>query len=379
MRVLVDGRMDGRDGIGRYTRGLTASLRKYRPAVDAYVLAPTRAPRYSRAEGEELLQAARSCGADVVHIPDYRVPLEPAGMPLVVTVHDMMRLLDPRLCYSDTQFAARFGDTALSELRAMGSALRALADWPASATRMPLSTHEEFYGRMLAFAVGCAAAVITPTHAVAGQVTRMSGERQRVHVSPYGIDHPPTRRARTHPAELPGRYLLYVGQARAHKGLDNLHAAWPASDAPRMGLRLVCAGADFAPGGDAARRLEERLGPAALPIGEVDDHELRQLYKGAEALLHLAEHEGFGFTPLEALAAGTRVIASDIPVLRETLGEHAEFVNPADPAEVASAISRLLVTADRLTDRERRRGWAAQYRWRRHVQDMTALYGQVAG
>src|SRR5260221_10486887 len=126
---------------------------------------------------------------------------------------------------------------------------------------------------MLAFAVGCAAAVITPTHPVAGQVPRMSGERQPVHVSPYGIDHPPTRRARTHPAEPPGRYLLYVGHARAHKGLDNLHAACPASDAPRMGLRPACAGADFAPGGDAPRRLEDRLAPAALPIGDDDYHQ----------------------------------------------------------------------------------------------------------
>ncbi len=379
MRVLVDGRMDGQDGIGRYTRGLTASLRQYGSAVDICVLAPTRTPRYSRAEGEELLRAAWSCGADVVHLLDYRVPLERAGMPLVVTVHDVMRLLDPRLCYSDTQFAMRFGNTALSELRAMNDALRALAGWPEAAARLPLSTHEEFYGRMLAFAVGCAAAVVTPTHAVARQLAGINGGRLRVHVSPWGIDHPPTGRVTAQPTEPPGRYLLYVGQARAHKGLDNLYAAWRASNAPGMGLRLVCAGADFAPGGATACNLVDRLGSAALPIGPVDDHELRQLYRGAEALLHLAEHEGFGFTPLEALAVGTRVIASDMPVLRETLGEHAEFVNPADTAAVASAISRLLVTADRLAARALRQRWAAQYRWRRHAQDMITLYGRTAG
>jgi glycosyltransferase involved in cell wall biosynthesis len=373
MRVLVDGRVNGQDGIGRYTRGLTASLRLRHPDVDVMVLGPSGTPRYSRAEGEELLRAARACAADVVHVLDYRVPLTAPDVPLVVTIHDVMRLLDPRLCYTDAQFTARFGRLAFAELGALTAGLRRVAAWPVAA-RTECGVHEEFYGRMLVLAVTCADAIVTPTRAVADQLHAVSGDRRHVHVSPWGIDHAGTRQAASPPLDHVGRYLLYVGQARAHKGLDNLHTAWTHSDAARTGARLVCVGADFAPGGDAAQRLVQRLGAAALPIGLVDDDELGRLYRGAEALLHLAKHEGFGFTPLEALAAGTRVIASDILVLRETLGEHATFINPADHAAVASVISALLATPDRPIDREARQRWAARYSWRRHARDMVALY-----
>ena len=73
-------------------------------------------------------------------------------------------------------------------------------------------------------------------------------------------------------------------------------------------------------------------------LGHVPDGELRWLYEHARLLLFLALDEGFGLPPLEALAFGTAVIASDIPVLRETLGGQATFVDPHDVAAVAAAL-----------------------------------------
>lgn len=64
IKVLVDGRIDGHDEIGRYTRCLVAALREQAgPEVALTVLHPTGTARYSRAEGEELLRAARACAA----------------------------------------------------------------------------------------------------------------------------------------------------------------------------------------------------------------------------------------------------------------------------------------------------------------------------
>ena len=86
-RVLVDGRIDGQDGIGRYTACLIRALRAQAgSAVAINVLSPTGTPRYSRAEGTELLDTARACQAEVVHLLDYRIPLEPTAIPLVVTM-----------------------------------------------------------------------------------------------------------------------------------------------------------------------------------------------------------------------------------------------------------------------------------------------------
>ncbi len=379
-RVLIDGRIAGHDGIGRYTRCLTQALQSQaRPGVRTKVLPPTGTPRYSRGEGTELLQAARACGAELIHVLDYRVPLEPATTPLVVTIHDILRLIRPHFCYSDEEFAARFGTAGLAELAAMTAVLRGLADPPLGATRAPQSLHEEFYARMLALACARASAVVTPTRTVARQLTAAIGHDRGVRVSAWGTDHLRADRSPAAGATLvDGRYLLYVGQARPHKGVETLFDAYQRSQAPRAGVRLVCVGRDFADGTHGAQDITVRLGRAAVAVGSVSDTTLLALYAHAEALVHLAEHEGFGFTPLEALAAGTRVVASDIPVLRETLADHALFADPADPDAIAQAISDVTVTSDERVARQRRRRWARRYRWSRHADDVLALYTEAA-
>ncbi|MGH3621087.1 MAG: glycosyltransferase family 4 protein [Sciscionella sp.] len=379
-RVLIDGRIDGHDGIGRYTTCLIRALRAQAgPAVIINVLLPTGTPRYSRAEGKELVDAARACRAEVIHLLDYRVPLEPLATPLVVTIHDVLRLARPQFCYSDEQFAARFGTARLAELATTTSALRGLADPPRGARPAPDSFHEEFYARMLALACARASAVITPTHTVARQLTAATSHDCVVRVSAYGIDHLPAPHAsNADQTPVDGRYLLYVGQARIHKGLNTLLDAYQSSRALDAGVRLVCAGRDFADRTHTAASIRGRLGCAAVPLGSISDTTLRALYARAESLVHLAEHEGFGFTPLEALAAGTRVLASDIPVLRETLADHALFTDPSDVAAVTKAINYLVATPDELASRLRRIRAARRYRWSRHVEDVLSLYREVA-
>ncbi len=381
-RVLIDGRIDGHDGIGRYTTCLIRALRSQAgPTVTITVLPPTGTPRYSRAEGTELREAARACGANLIHVLDYRVPLEPTTIPLVVTIHDILRLARPEFCYPDDQFAERFGTTGLANLSTVTFALRRLTDPPQGARPAPEGLHEEFYARMLAVACARASAVVAPTHAVARQLAAAVGHDRSVRVSAWGIDHLPAHRAPTAdrvPVAVDGRYLLYVGQARTHKGLDTLLDAYQGSRAPEVGVRLVCAGRDFADGTHIARSIRDRLGGAVMTLGSVSDTTLRALYADADSLVHLAEHEGFGFTPLEALAAGTRVLASDIPVLRETLADHALFADPADTAAVAKAINHVIATPDEPSCRHRRARWARRYRWSRHADDILALYREAA-
>ena len=71
------------------------------------------------------------------------------------------------------------------------------------------------------------------------------------------------------------------------------------------------------------------------------DLELRQLYEGAHCLVYPSFDEGQGLPPLEALRHGRPVICSDIPVLRETCGQASFFVDPQDPAALATLLADL--------------------------------------
>ncbi len=112
---------------------------------------------------------------------------------------------------------------------------------------------------------------------------------------------------------------------------------------------------------------------------------LAALYRDAAALVHPALHEGFGLTPLEAMTAGTPVIAARSPGVTETCGDAVLYVDPRDPGKLAEELARVAaeprLRAD-LAERGRRR--AAEFSWarsaRRHVEAYTlALHSQVHG
>jgi glycosyltransferase involved in cell wall biosynthesis len=66
--------------------------------------------------------------------------------------------------------------------------------------------------------------------------------------------------------------------------------------------------------------------------------ELRALFASARAFVFPTLAEGFGLPVLEAFAAGTRVIASDLPALRELAEGHAVFVPAGDIAALTAAM-----------------------------------------
>lgn len=238
MRVLVDGRIGGADGIGRYTSSVVDGLTGARPPdVELTVVRAGAARRYSRADGDELLSRAADYRADLLHTLDYRVPITAAAeLPTIVTVHDVLRVLRPALCYSDADFADRFGAEGLTGLRKAVADLREVAPFPAR--RTPSGAHDEFLGRMLVLAVRRADRVITATRAVAHQLCELVSAGDKLYVTSWGVDHLPAP-AREIPPDVPDRFLLYVGQSRPHKGLPALFAACHAPPC-FMAVRLWC-------------------------------------------------------------------------------------------------------------------------------------------
>jgi glycosyltransferase involved in cell wall biosynthesis len=70
--------------------------------------------------------------------------------------------------------------------------------------------------------------------------------------------------------------------------------------------------------------------PDVTVTGAVSDDELAAIYTGAHALVVPSDEEGFGLTPVEALACATPVVACDVPAIREVLGERATLVEVGD-------------------------------------------------
>ena len=94
---------------------------------------------------------------------------------------------------------------------------------------------------------------------------------------------------------------------------------------------------------DPVPELIRRLGldDRVLWFGHVDDEQLRGLYAGASAYLYPSLVEGVGLPLLEAMACGTPVVASDIPVFREFGGGAALYVDALDPHGWARAVRTL--------------------------------------
>jgi glycosyltransferase involved in cell wall biosynthesis len=181
----------------------------------------------------------------------------------------------------------------------------------------------------------------------------------------------PTAEAGAGPTADPGsppedpRYFLYVGDAEPRKALGVLLEAY-ARYRTRAGapLELVLAGGARAAGGAGVRVV-----PAP------DTVSLHRLYREAAALVHPARHEGFGMTPLEAMALGTPVLAARSPAVAEVCAAAARYVEPGDAEALCEA---MLALADEPAERARLRALglrrAGAFSWARCAQAHLAAY-----
>jgi glycosyltransferase involved in cell wall biosynthesis len=145
---------------------------------------------------------------------------------------------------------------------------------------------------------------------------------------------------------LPSDYFLAVGNIEPRKNvLGMLDAFAQYADTTQNPHNLVLVGG----GGwnnqdilDRIAELQRKRYPIFRPSKYVADNDLPALYSGASALLQVAFHEGFGLSPVQAQACGTPVIASDLPVFKETLSaKNIQFVDPRDTKAITRAMGAI--------------------------------------
>ena len=109
------------------------------------------------------------------------------------------------------------------------------------------------------------------------------------------------------------------------------------------------------------------------------DDALPDLYAGADAFAFPSLYEGFGLPPLEALASGVPVVCSNLPSLREVVGEAAMLVDPRDPDDIARGLLSLVLDRSlRTTLVARGLARAARFRWEKTAADIREVFSMVA-
>ncbi|HHM04947.1 MAG TPA: glycosyltransferase family 1 protein [Gammaproteobacteria bacterium] len=101
---------------------------------------------------------------------------------------------------------------------------------------------------------------------------------------------------------------------------------------------------------------------------------LRRHYSAADVLVAPSWYEGFGLTPLEALACGAAVVASAIPAHREVLRSQARYFPPDNPQALADVLSQIAQgTAGKEHSRRARAAFARRYSWDRTAHKICQL------
>lgn len=376
MHVVLDARYlsQHQSGVGYYTQRLVSGLaaidrmNRYtclvirdgpglpvaHPNVEGW---PTRVSFENHLTGDLWLlaylpwQLAR-LGTDVYHGPAVFLPLVKLGYRSVVTIHDLVSFLFPATVPRKYALYMRLM-TRLS----VRSADRIIA--VSGATKQDLV-------RVLGVADGKVVVIheaVGPEFAVASAPDAVERTVRR-----YGIRPP---------------YCLFVGNLEPRKNLARLIEAFALLRArgPFAGRapQLVLAGTRGWLYSGIFRAVEAHgLADEIVFTGYVPPADLPHLYAGAACFIFPSLYEGFGLPVLEAMAAGTPVVAARVGAIPEVVGDAALLVDASRPAEIAEAVAAVLADGalrDRLVARGRAR--ACAFTWEAVARQTLAVYEAV--
>ena len=321
LHIAIDGRelVGQTTGVGRYLQALIERWARMEGPHRFTVFAPAPPPstwtHVSPRVSWEVLAAERAgtlweqtrlpaavnrAGADVLLSPAYTAPLR-VRCPIVLAIHDVSYFTHPEW-FSGREGLRRRWLTRRSAARA--SAIMALS---------------QFGAREIA------------------RFLRVP--RDRIHVIPLGPPEVPARSVNVAREPL----VIFAGSLFTRRRIPETLAGFADMARRVPAARLIFAGDNRTMPHVDPLAISKDLGIAdrVTALGYVSDDALAQLYGRARAFVFLSDYEGFGLTPLEAIARGTPPVLLDTDVMREVYGDAATFVTLA-PAAIGAALERLL-------------------------------------
>jgi glycosyltransferase involved in cell wall biosynthesis len=311
----------------------------------------------SRADHFALPRFLEKLGVDLTHIPFHRVPLL-MPRPYVVTIHDLSSVFyddATGILHAARVFRLKRGlERAARIVTVSGATQRDVVNLaPKASERVHLiynAPDPQFLSRP---GQGLDAATV-------------ARERHRI-LERYRIEYP---------------FLLYAGSIRPQKNIPRLIEAFAVvrqkleSHGGYKDLRLIVIGDDISRYPDVRRAMIQcRVEQSVRFLGFVPLDTLRTFHELATAFVFPSLYEGFGLPPLEAMAAGTPVIASHVSSLPEVVGGAAMLVNPENVFDIARGITEVLLNAElreELITRGRRQ--AARFSWARTAREILGVY-----
>lgn len=176
--------------------------------------------------------------------------------------------------------------------------------------------------------------------------------------------------------KLPNKFILYFGNIRKHKNVDSLIKAYSLlSNEIRREVSLV-----ITQGNADLRQLVKELNVEhqVLFTTFIDDEDLPSIYKLALVMAFISSYEGFGLPIIEAMAAGTPVITSNISSMPEIAGDAAILVNPLQLQEIATSLEKIIQNPE-IRIRMINLGYenAKKYSWAQSGEKLTALCSKL--
>ncbi len=248
---------------------------------------------------------------------------------------------------------------------------------------------------LMTLAIQASQAIITVSEASARDIRRCWPRmRAALVVTPEAADpiftpQPAERRAAVRAKyDLPEHFTLYLASNKPHKNLIRLIDAWailisqlPVAEPDSASSQILVIAGHQDPRYPQAQDRAQALGIADRVrfIGEVSNADMPALYSACALFVFPSLYEGFGLTPLEAMACGAPVACSDASSLPEVVGNAALLFDPTRPEQIAATCARILNDAalqQHLRAASLRQ--AARFTWAETARRTLAVYREVA-
>jgi glycosyltransferase involved in cell wall biosynthesis len=359
MKIGIDGRLWSQTGVGRYIKNLIIELIKIdknnsyfifvksneKELVEAFVknksfqIIPTKIKWHSLKEQTSFAREIEKYNLDLMHFTYFSLPIN-YKRKFVVTIHDLIIHHFPTgkasTLPSPIYYAKRFAYIYL---------IQKSADKANSIIAVSQSTKNEIVDHLRVPATK----IKLIYEGVDDKVISQKGEN--IIGSPY---------------------LLYAGNAYPHKNLKRLIQAF--EKAMKNNEKLVLVGEE----NFFYKRINDEIiknnFKNIILFGKATDEELASLYVNAKAFVMPSLMEGFGLPPLEAMANGCFVIASNIPSIKEICKEAAIYFDPYDISDITDKIQFAFSANDKSKYIQKGRKRVEDFSWAKMAKETLKVY-----